>query len=211
MIEVKSFPLGPIQTNCFLLLKDQEALVVDPGGPPDTVVNFLKKNNLQLQFILDTHFHVDHILGNKPLQDATGAKILANSEDDFLLKTEVGKGGGMIGLPEVEDFDYEPLYPGEKTWLGEKCQILATPGHTPGSLSFYFPESKMIFSGDLIFFQSIGRTDFPGGDTETLLRSVQEKVFTLPEDTVIYSGHGPETNVGNEKRSNPFFRGGGFI
>lgn len=211
MIEVKSFPLGPLQTNCFLLFKDQEALVVDPGGPPDTVVSFLKKNNLKLQFILDTHFHVDHILGNKPLQDATGAKILANPEDDFLLKTEVGKGGGMIGLPEVADFDYEPLNPGEKTWLGEKCQILATPGHTSGSLSFYFPESKMIFSGDLIFFQSIGRTDFPGGDTETLLRSVQEKVFTLPEDTVIYSGHGPETNVGNEKNSNPFFRGGGFI
>ncbi len=206
MIEVKDFQLGPIQTNCFLISKGNEAIVVDPGGDPESVVKYIQSKGLNLMYILNTHFHFDHILGNKPLQKSTGATILASPEDDALLQAQVEGGSGMMGFPPVEKFDYEPLYPGEQTFLDERCQVLSTPGHSPGSLSFYFPDSGKIFSGDLIFPRAVGRTDLPGGSMETLKKSVQEKVFVLPADTEIYSGHGPVTTVQEEKRFNPFFQ-----
>lgn len=211
MLHVETFPLGPLQTNCFLVSNGSEALVIDPGGEPGAVLSYLQKNKLKLQAILNTHFHFDHILGNKALQDATGVSILASPEDDSLLQAQVGGGGGMLGFPKVDAFPYTPLSPGETQWLEEKCQVLATPGHTPGSLSFYFPDSGMVFSGDLIFYRSVGRTDFPGGSMDQLMQSVQEQLFTLPGNTVIYSGHGPETTVQDEMKFNPFFQGGRFI
>jgi len=211
MLDVKTFPLGPLQTNCFLISNGQEAVAVDPGGDPKSVLDFMNRQGLTLKVILNTHFHFDHILGNTLLQQATQAPILANPEDDFLLQAQVGGGGGMLGFPKVDAFDYEPLYPGERSFLGETCRILATPGHTPGSLSFYFPDSGKVFSGDLVFQGSIGRTDFPGGSMETLIKAVQENIFSLPEETVIYPGHGPETTVRDEKRSNPFFQKSSFL
>ncbi len=206
MIEVKDFQLGPIQTNCFLISKGSEAIVVDPGGDPSSVVKYIQKNALSLNYILNTHFHFDHMLGNKALQNATGARILASPEDDFLLQAQLEGGEGMMGFPPVEEFEYEALYPGECTFLGERCQVLSTPGHSPGSLSFYFPDSGKIFSGDLIFPRAVGRTDLPGGNMETLKKSVRENIFVLPADTEIYSGHGPVTTVQEEKRFNPFFQ-----
>lgn len=211
MLSVQDFPLGPLQTNCFLIYNQNEALVVDPGGEPDPVLDFLRRKNVSLVYILNTHFHFDHILGNRSLQESTQVPILASPEDDFLLQAQVGGGGGMMGFPSVESFEYQALYPGSYTWLGEECQVLETPGHTPGSLSFYFPQSAMIFSGDLLFSRSVGRTDFPGGSTQALLQAVKEKVFTLPEKTVIYAGHGPQTTVHEEKLFNPFFQEGFFL
>ncbi len=211
MLNVQIFHLGPLQTNCFVVFNESEALVVDPGGEPDAVLNFLRQKRLKLLYILNTHFHFDHILGNKSLQQALKVPVLASPEDDALLQAQVGGGGGMMGFPKVEAFEYEALNPGHYNWLGEECQVLTTPGHTPGSLSFYFPQSAMVFSGDLIFSRSVGRTDFPGGSTETLMQSVKEKIFTMPEKTVIYSGHGPQTTVHDEKLFNPFFQEGFFI
>lgn len=207
MMEVKNFPLGPLQTNCFLLSNGKDAVAVDPGGDPKAVLDYLQQQGVQLRWILNTHFHFDHILGNKQLQEATGVPILASPEDDFLLQAQVGGGGGMLGFPQVDAFEYEPLSPGTTEFLGQECQVLSTPGHTPGSLSFYFPDSGNVFSGDLIFQGSIGRTDFPGGSMETLIQSVQEQIFSLPDATAIYAGHGPATSVGDEKRMNPFFKG----
>lgn len=211
MLNVKIFALGPLQTNCFVLFDHSEAMAVDPGGEPDAVLDFLRQKNLNLAYILNTHFHFDHILGNKALQKATKAPILANPEDDFLLQAQAGGGGGMMGFPTVEVFEYQALEPGQYSWLGHECQVLSTPGHTPGSLSFYFPQCAMIFSGDLIFYRSVGRTDFPKGSTQALMRSVQEKIFSLPDKTVIYAGHGPQTTVREEKLFNPFFQEGSFI
>lgn len=208
MIKVKEFVLGPIQTNCFLLFNDDgQALVIDPGGEADPILKFLDQQGLRLDCILNTHFHIDHILGNEELQQSTGVHILASPEDGFLLETDIGSGGPGIGLPTVGPFDYEPLHPGEKEWLGERCQILSTPGHSPGGLSFYFPDSNKIFSGDVLFNRSIGRTDLPGGNTDTLLNTVRENIFTLPEETIVYCGHGPKTTVQDEKLYNPFFQG----
>lgn len=204
MAEIRIFQLGVLQTNCYLIVSQNEAVVIDPGGDPRDVISFLSQNNLKLTHILNTHLHFDHIQGNAALARATGAPILANKEDEFLLQTELGA-GGFMDFPETEPFDFDGLSESEQNFLGFACQVLATPGHTPGSLSFYFPELEAVFVGDLIFFRSVGRTDFPGGSLEILKKSAQEKIFTLPDDTIIYPGHGEETRVMDEKLHNPFF------
>ena len=204
MLEIKTFPLGVLETNCYLLCDAQQALVIDPGGDPSELVTYLEKKQLQLKYILNTHFHFDHIQGNHALQNITKAPVYANSEDAFLLDTEVG-GGGFMGYSETEPFTYQDFPDNNWYCLGYECQILPTPGHSPGSVSFYWPELKAIFVGDLIFNLSIGRTDFPGGDMGTLIHSVKTHIFNLPGDTMIYPGHGPVTNVEEEKAHNPFF------
>jgi hydroxyacylglutathione hydrolase len=205
MITVRTFPLGPLETNCFLLSNEGAAVAVDPGGKPARILRVLKEEGLALTHILNTHMHCDHIYGNLELSGATGAPILGSPKDEFLLQIEIGR-GGFMGLPSVSEFSFERLEPGEQPLLGETCMVLATPGHTPGSLSFHFPGSNIVFVGDLLFYRSIGRTDFPGGSMDTLLRSVREQIFTLPRETVVYPGHGPETTVGDEKLHNPFFQ-----
>ena len=111
----------------------------------------------------------------------------------------------MMGFPRTPSFSFTPLQEGELTLLGVTCRVLATPGHSPGSLSFYFQDLGAVFVGDLLFYRSVGRTDFPGSSEQELIRSVRSKIFTLPKETVVYPGHGPETTVGQEKLNNPFF------
>lgn len=204
MIKIKMFQLGPLETNCYLLYNDKEAIIVDPGGEPGEVLAFLNENKLTLTHILNTHLHFDHIQGNKALAEETGAVILASPKDEYLLQTDLG-GGGFMGFPKTETFSYEPVRESELTLLGETCQVLETPGHSPGCVAYYFPSMKAVFSGDLIFYRSIGRTDFPGGSEEILKQSVKAKIFTLHDQTMVYPGHGPETMVGDEKINNPFF------
>jgi len=204
-MEIKKYALGPLATNGFLLFEGREAVFVDPGGDPAPVLKDLSAQGLNLTRIIVTHLHCDHIYGAAALARATGATIVANPEDEFLLGTEVG-GGGLMGLPVVESFEYEPLTPGPARILDQDVDVLATPGHTPGSLSLYFKDAGAVFVGDLLFRRSVGRTDFPGGSTATLMNSVTDKIFTLPPATVVYSGHGPETTVGDEALHNPFFR-----
>ena len=203
-MELNVFALGPLGTNCYLLSHEGQALVIDPGGAPDRVLAHLKKAGLTLTHILLTHLHFDHTYGVRALAEATGAPVLAGELDRPMLDTEVGR-GGIMGLPVVEPFEFTPLEPGEHTFIGLRCVVLPTPGHALGSLSFYFPEAGACFVGDVIFYRSIGRTDFPGGDQDELMRSVRERIFALPPDTVLYSGHGPETTVDAERRHNPFF------
>ncbi|WP_319471267.1 MBL fold metallo-hydrolase [uncultured Pseudodesulfovibrio sp.] len=202
-MDIQTFPLGPLQTNCYVLAGDTEAVVVDPGGAPDAVLNYLKSNGLTLTHILNTHLHFDHTYGNKALAEATGAPILCSEEDAGLLETELGQ-GGMFGLPPVDAFTPEFIAPGETTYAGFKCSIFHTPGHSTGSLTFYFPEANAAFVGDLIFYRSIGRTDFPGGDLNVLKQSVKDHIFTLPKETQLFSGHGQMTTVGDEMTHNPF-------
>ncbi len=204
-MNIKKFVLKPLDTNCYVIYKEEAGIVIDPGGDIERVLEFIEKNNLGIEFILNTHLHFDHTLGNRQLQRETGAKIYANMRDGYLLNTELGA-GGVFGLPKVEPFEFENIDAGEYEFLGEKMVILSTPGHTPGSLSFYFPEYGVVFSGDLIFYHSVGRTDFPGGDFETLKRAIKEKIYTLPNTTVIYPGHGEPTTVEKEKRHNPFVK-----
>jgi glyoxylase-like metal-dependent hydrolase (beta-lactamase superfamily II) len=204
MLHVTTMPLGPLDTNCYLLHSDREAVVIDPGGDAHEILSFLEASNLTLHSVLNTHLHFDHIQGNADLVGATGVTVMASPKDVFLLDTELG-GGGMMGFPRTPPFSVEPLEEGELSLLGTTCRVLATPGHSPGSLSFYFESIGVVFVGDLLFHRSVGRTDFPGSSERELLRSVRTKIFTLPEETVVYPGHGPETTVGQERLNNPFF------
>ena len=202
-MHVADFPLGPLDTNCYVIYNDTEAVAVDPGGPPQPVFDFLKQKNLKFTHILLTHLHFDHTYGVSALVKATGAKVLASEDDRYMLESEPGK-GGVWGLPEVAPYSFEGLAEGELPLLGASCAVLATPGHTPGGLSFYFPELKAVFSGDALFYRSVGRTDFPRGDSDTLIKSIREKLFSLPEETTVYPGHSEFTSVGDERRNNPF-------
>lgn len=203
-MDVRVFPLGPLETNSFLCVEGKKAVVVDAGGDPGQVMRAIEAEGLTLERILLTHMHCDHIYGVRELCEATKTPVVAGAGEAAILETDICR-GGFMGLPMVPEFPFSPVGAGETRLLDQPCLILETPGHTPGSLSFSFPESKVVFTGDLLFARSIGRSDFPGGDHDTLIRSVREKIFTLPDDTVVYPGHGPRTTVGAEKRHNPFF------
>ena len=203
-MHVETFSLGPIETNSYLATQGSQAVAVDAGGDPAPMLRYLSSHSLTLTHILLTHLHFDHTYGAKALQTATGAAILAGAKDAYLLETELGQ-GGFMDFPKVESFEYTPQNEGEITLLGQPCKALFTPGHSPGSLSYYFPQAGVIFTGDLLFYGSVGRTDFPGGSHDILMRSVKEKIFTLPPETIIYPGHGPETSVGREQLHNPYF------
>ena len=200
---IHTFPLGPLDTNCHIIEKDGSAVVVDPGGDPALVLEFLKSNNLAVVAILITHMHFDHLYGVAALHDATGAPVMAPRGDAHLLQTDVG-GGGVWGFPRVQEFDFSPLEPGEHTFGPFSCTVLHTPGHTPGSVSLYFPQEQAVCSGDVLFYRSVGRTDFPGGNQDTLLDSIRQKLFTLPPATAVYPGHGPASTVGDEQHNNPY-------
>lgn len=203
-MKVEIFPLGPLETNSFLAIEGTSAVAVDVGGDPSPMLRFLKREGLTLTHVLLTHLHFDHTFGVKTLQDATGAVVLACAGDAPLMETELGR-GGFMGFPKVPEFSYTPVVEGEIELLGQPCKVLFTPGHTPGGVSYYFPKAGVVFAGDLLFYRSIGRTDFPGGSHQTLLDSVTTRIFPLPPETVVYAGHGPETSVGDEKLHNPYF------
>ncbi len=200
---VATFPLGPLQTNSYLIHGSAQAVAVDVGGDPAPMLEYLDVHNLSLAAICITHRHFDHIYGVAALSKVTGASVYVSSEDDCLADTESAQ-GGIWGFPPVTPFTAQPLNPGKTSFGGMDCEVFATPGHTPGGVSLYFPTEKLVFTGDALFYRSIGRTDFPGGDHGTLLRSVTEVLFRLPEETLVYPGHGPSTTIGDERASNPF-------
>lgn len=199
-MRVLTFPLGPLETNCYLLVEGSEAVAVDPGGDPAVVVKYLADNKLKLAAILNTHLHFDHVGGNAPLARATGAPIYLCKEDLFLLQATSGT---RFGLPPTESFDYQDMGPGETTFMGLRCTVIHTPGHSPGSLSFYFPDQGVLFSGDVLFYRDTGRSDLPGGSRPILENeTIRGKLYKLPDATVVYPGHGPETTIGVEKVEN---------
>ncbi len=204
---ITTFPLGPIETNCHLVYDGPDAVVVDPGGDMNDglgdVLDFIQAHKLSVRAILCTHLHFDHIYGVAALHRATNAPVYAPKGDKSLMDTEVGA-GGVWGFPRVESFAWEDLPEGQHTFGSIVCQVLATPGHTPGSVSIYIPSMESVLTGDLLFFHSVGRTDFPGSSPEALKRSLHKKIFVLPPQTEVYPGHGPNTNVGEELSHNPY-------
>lgn len=201
-MEIVQFTLGPIDTNCMLLHNGKEAIIIDVGGDAREVLAYLREHRLKLTDILVTHMHVDHVLGVADLAESTGAKVWANSRDEYLLT-----GNRVMGFPDPKPFKYENIEEGTGSFLGAECRMLSTPGHTPGSISYYFPDCSSLFCGDVLFYRSVGRTDFPGGDTDTLMNSIRQKIYSLPDDTAVYPGHMLATGVGDEKRLNPFVKG----
>lgn len=200
---IAKFALGPLETNCYVVNNDKEAVVIDVGGDPAPIRRYLEERDVKLIAICLTHKHFDHTYGVAELAAVTGAPVYASRHDACLDNTESVR-GGIWGLPLVPPYACEDIPTGEHSFGALQFTILETPGHTPGGISLYYPAEQAVFTGDALFFRSIGRTDFPGGDQATLLRSIRERLFTLPEETHVYPGHGGATTLGDERRQNAF-------
>jgi glyoxylase-like metal-dependent hydrolase (beta-lactamase superfamily II) len=203
---VKIYPLvvGRLQTNCYILQSGKEALIIDPGDEADRIRRFLNDLGAKPIRIVATHTHFDHVLGVDGLRADTGAPFSIHKDDLPLLEAMQERVRQFMGFnvpppPKVDSF----LKHGDELHLGnETLRVLHTPGHSPGSISLAGKE--YVFAGDALFNQSIGRTDLPGGDSGTLIRSIKEQLFRLEDNTTVYPGHGPETTIGDEKLANPF-------
>jgi glyoxylase-like metal-dependent hydrolase (beta-lactamase superfamily II) len=203
-----TIPAGMNRTNCYIVGCEEthRGAVIDPGGEGQKIVQEIERSGLEIQYVLVTHAHFDHIGGIADVIDATAAKLALHPNERPLL--EAGGGASIWGLkmkpsppPDIE------LYQGQLITLGAlNLEVLFTPGHSPGGVTFYEAAERVAFDGDLLFSNGIGRTDLLGGDRETLMRSIKEVLFALPDDTVIYPGHGPKTTVEREKRTNPWIR-----
>ncbi len=202
-MEYCSFIIGDIMTNCYLLWSGQEAGVIDPGGPVFEVVNFLKNNKLELKWIVNTHGHVDHIAGNLALKNEFNVPIFINERDREMLFSPTTNLSIFLGTEIISPEADKLLKEGDIIRLGlEELRVIETPGHTPGGIALYTP--GLLFSGDTLFLESIGRTDLPGGDQQQLLKSIRERLMVLPPETVVLPGHEESTTIEHESKYNPY-------
>ena len=210
MLKIKSFTFNPYQENTYLIFDDsKEAVIIDPGNyeayENESISKFIDENKLQLKKIILTHCHLDHCLGNKYLNEKYGAELLIPFDERDLYKN-VENIATLFGFPNYSHLDENKyLKEKDKIEFGDiKLDVLFLPGHSPGHLAFYFKNDNVCFSGDVLFYNSIGRTDLPGGDYDTLINSIKNKLFLLNPNTIIYPGHGQKTTLKNEMKDNPF-------
>lgn len=214
-IKIGKMVLGVCQTNCYFLYREggAECIVVDPADQGVNIFRALQKNGFRVAGILLTHGHFDHIWGLDELRDAANAasdedaepvKAYAYEAERVLLQDADKNVSRQAGRPCTTYADVYVKDGQEITIAGMTCKVIATPGHTAGGCCYYFEEAGFLLSGDTLFAESVGRTDFPTGSMSTLVRSVREKLFVLPDDTKVYPGHGESTTIGHEKEYNPF-------
>ena len=210
---IHQMPLGPIQANCFILgcEETRKAVVIDPGDDADRILATLAGDQLTVEHIINTHGHFDHVGANKRLNDVTGAGILIHSADAPMLNQLSSSAAAWGMRAENSPAADRLLEDGDTITFGtHTMSVLHTPGHTPGGICLYMEyvndgsPHKAVFVGDTLFAGSIGRTDFPGGNFETLINSIRTKLFSLDEDVKVYPGHMGNTSIGIEKQSNPF-------
>ena len=213
MLKLKSFVFSPIQENTYLLYNEfNDCLIIDPGcyfsEEKDELKDFIIQSSLLPRMLLNTHCHLDHVFGNKFVAETWGLTLQLHEKEKKLLDY-APTSGLMYNMP-FDNYKGEYIYlkEGDIVKLGEdELKVIEAPGHSPGHICFYCAKQNFIISGDVLFNRSIGRTDLPGGNHETLLKNIREKLFVLPDETVVYSGHGPETTIGEEKKYNPFLNG----
>src|SRR5712692_1319516 len=204
MAKIHTLVVGRLQTNCYILQAQSESIVIDPGDEPERIIRFLSYLNTKPKYIVATHAHFDHVLAVDGVRKATDVPFLIHKDDLPMLESMKLRVRQFMGLevpppPKVDTF----LKEGETLKLGkEEIRVIHTPGHSPGSISL--SGDGYVLTGDALFNQSIGRTDLPGGDLDTLIQSIREKLFKLDDETIVYPGHGPETTIGDEKQTNPF-------
>jgi len=218
-------PVGWLQCNCSVLGDPvtKEAIVIDPGDEVERILAVVNKYGLKVRAIINTHAHIDHVGGLVKMRAATGAPVLMHKEDLELYEI-LDQQARMIGMPVPEKVTVEEFLTEDRAirWGGYEARVMHTPGHTKGSCCLHIPrksalqdvksgqfvEEEKLIAGDTLFAGSIGRTDLWGGSMEHILRSIHTKLLALPDDTVVYPGHGPETTIGDEKEMNPFIQKG---
>jgi len=207
---IDTFVLGDFQTNCFCVRQNEEAsdcLIIDPGMGAEMLVQRLKKNDYTPVDILLTHGHADHIGGVEALRQHWPKVRVSIHKDDADMLTNPTENLSLMAGVMVQVRPAEVLLNSEDTYYeaaGLRFKVLHTPGHTPGGICLYASDEDILFAGDTLFAGSVGRSDFPGGNHELLTQMIRQKLLILPEQTAVYTGHGPATTIGNEKESNPF-------
>jgi len=210
MLKVKTFVFNAFQVNTYIIYaENKDCIIIDPAcssaNEVSKLLNYLETEKLNAVLVANTHAHVDHILGNEDITAKLAIKLASHPASRYFYLNAMSFSSALsldlkkVVMPDVELQDKDIIKLGDA-----ELQILYTPGHADGSICFYSAEGHFVISGDLIFYASIGRTDFPTGNFEILSESIKEKIYTLPNDTIIYPGHGPTTSVGFEKHNNPF-------
>ena len=206
-MEVCSFTVGPVQENCYLVRRDgsDRAVLIDPGDEPDRLLDGIKQLGVSLDAILLTHTHFDHVGAVAPIARATGAEVWVPAIEKPVL-ADIMSYVPWPGFGPFESYEAEHVLSGGETLTlaGFEIDVLFTPGHSPGHVTFSIPDQQAVFSGDVLFQGSVGRTDLPGGDWGTLLESIRTLVDMLPPETTVYPGHMGVTTLGAERATNPF-------
>ncbi len=210
MLAVKVFIFSPVQENTYLLYNEhKDCIVIDPGcyydGEREELASFVKNNGLTPKLLLNTHCHLDHVFGNKWVAEKYGLQLRIHEKEKPVL--DYAPASGLMWNLPFDNYKGEVLYLRENDMvsLGEdSLEVFFTPGHSPGSVVFYCKKQQFVIGGDVLFRMSIGRTDLPGGNHDTLLNSIRTKLFVLPDETIVYPGHGEQTTIGFEKKHNPY-------
>jgi glyoxylase-like metal-dependent hydrolase (beta-lactamase superfamily II) len=209
-LEVRGVVVGLFQENCWIVGSRQrgEAVVIDPGDEPEEILALARDMGVKITRVLASHAHLDHIMAARAIVEATGAPFLLHAGDVAIAEHMPVAARMWIGqeVPPAPTPDAFPVDGEDIEVAGVTLRVIHTPGHTPGSISLYAAEAHLLFSGDTLFRESIGRTDLPGGDTATIMASIRERLYSLPEDTRVLPGHMQETTIAHERAHNPFVR-----
>ena len=210
MLRLQTFVFNPLQENTFVLYDEtRECIVIDPGCCDEQenlqLKTFIDEQKLKVKLLLNTHCHIDHVLGNHFVSSTYHVNLLIHPIEEAVLKA------AEVYAPSYGFHEYQPQAPdgflqeGDMIRAGNQSfEVLFVPGHSPGHVAFYSEENRILIGGDVLFYNSIGRTDLPGGNHHLLINSIHSKLFTLPDHVKVYPGHGPETTIGFEKKTNPF-------
>ncbi|MDX1662002.1 MAG: MBL fold metallo-hydrolase [Gemmatimonadota bacterium] len=211
MIEVLQIPVGPFQSNAYLVWEEApgEGVIVDAGAEAERILGEASERGLEIVSILQTHAHGDHIAALPEVVDAPDAPVYLHPDAEPMLHDAQTNLSAFAGVPVTAPIEgYHAVEDGDTIEvLGRPVDVLHTPGHAPGSVCYHFVDDAIVFTGDALFAGSIGRTDFPGGSFETLTRGIREKLLTLPDETRAWPGHMGPTTIGRERRTNPFLQG----